>query len=400
MGRRAGLGPAAAGVLVVCLLLVAGTAAGDPGTDKARIDGRIDTLRGRAAAADRQAGVLTEQLSAVAGQVRELEAGVRAQQARLSVLQGQLSAARGRLAALDKTIVRQTERLERLRGEYRVALTRLERRVRELYMTDGPDALAFVLGTASFADLIDNLDLLNRIGRQDEAIAARVKASRDGVADARRRTRSARVEAAHVEAAVASATAEQQGVVSRLVASRDALVAARREKSTTLASIREDRESTVAEIQALEEQSAALAERIRQAQQQSAGTTAVVRSGNGVVSWPVSGAVTSGYGLRWGRMHEGIDIAVGEGTPVRAAAAGTVIYAGWLGGYGNLVVVDHGNGLSTAYAHNSSLGVGVGQSVAAGQVVSYSGNTGNSTGPHVHFEVRVNGSAVDPLGYL
>jgi murein DD-endopeptidase MepM/ murein hydrolase activator NlpD len=71
-----------------------------------------------------------------------------------------------------------------------------------------------------------------------------------------------------------------------------------------------------------------------------------------------------------------------------------------MGGYGNLVVVDHGNGLSTAYAHNSSLGVSVGQSVVAGEVVSYSGTTGNSTGPHVHFEVRVNGSAVDPLGYL
>ncbi|HEY7793769.1 MAG TPA: peptidoglycan DD-metalloendopeptidase family protein, partial [Gaiellaceae bacterium] len=400
MGRRAGLGPAAAGVLVVCLLLVAGTAAGDPGTDKARIDGRIDTLRGRASAADRKAGVLTEQLSAVAGQVRELEAGVRAQQARLSVLQGQLAGARARLTTLDGTIARQTDRLERLRGEYRVALSRLERRVRELYMTDGPDALAFVLGTASFADLIDNLDLLDRIGQQDERIAARVKASRDGVADARRRTRAARVEAAHVEAAVASATAEQQGVVSRLVASRDALVAARREKTTTLASIRGDRESTLEEIDALEEQSAALAERIRQAQQQASTATVVVRSGSGAVAWPVSGPVTSGFGIRWGRMHEGIDIAVAEGTPVRAAAAGTVIYAGWLGGYGNLVVVDHGNGLSTAYAHNSSLGVGVGQSVAAGEVVSYSGNTGNSTGPHVHFEVRVNGSAVDPLGYL
>jgi murein DD-endopeptidase MepM/ murein hydrolase activator NlpD len=400
MGRRAGLGPAAAGVLVVCLLLVAGTAAGDPGTDKARIDGRIDTLRGRASAADRKAGVLTEQLSAVAGQVRELEAGVRAQQARLSVLQGQLAGARARLTTLDGTIARQTDRLERLRGEYRVALSRLERRVRELYMTDGPDALAFVLGTASFADLIDNLDLLDRIGQQDERIAARVKASRDGVADARRRTRAARVEAAHVEAAVASATAEQQGVVSRLVASRDALAAARREKTTTLASIREDRESTLEEIDALEEQSAALAERIRQAQQQASTATVVVRSGSGAVAWPVSGPVTSGFGIRWGRMHEGIDIAVAEGTPVRAAAAGTVIYAGWLGGYGNLVVVDHGNGLSTAYAHNSSLGVGVGQSVAAGEVVSYSGNTGNSTGPHVHFEVRVNGSAVDPLGYL
>jgi murein DD-endopeptidase MepM/ murein hydrolase activator NlpD len=400
MGRRAGLGPAAAGVLILCLLLVAGTAAGDPGTDKARIDGRIDTLRGRAAAADQKAGVLTEQLSAVAGQVRELEAGVRAQQARLSVLRGQLAGARARLAALDGTIARQTERLGRLRGEYRVALSRLEQRVRELYMTDGPDALAFVLGTASFADLIDNVDLLNRIGRQDERIAARVKASRDGVADARRRTKAARVEAAHVEAAVASATSEQQGVVSRLVASRDALVAARRDKSATLASIRDDRASTLAEIDALEEQSAVLAERIRQAQQQSSSVPVVVSSGSGVLGWPVSGPVTSGFGLRWGRMHEGIDIAVAEGTPVRAAGAGTVIYAGWMGGYGNLVVVDHGNGLSTAYAHNSSLGVGVGQSVTAGQVVSYSGNTGNSTGPHVHFEVRVNGSAVDPLGYL
>jgi murein DD-endopeptidase MepM/ murein hydrolase activator NlpD len=400
MGRRAGLGPAAAGVLILCLLLVAGTAAGDPGTDKARIDGRIDTLRGRAAAADQKAGVLTEQLSAVAGQVRELEAGVRAQQARLSVLRGQLAGARARLAALDGTIARQTERLGRLRGEYRLALSRLEQRVRELYMTDGPDALAFVLGTASFADLIDNLDLLNRIGRQDERIAARVKASRDGVADARRRTKAARVEAAHVEAAVASATSEQQGVVSRLVASRDALVAARRDKSATLASIRDDRASTLAEIDALEEQSAVLAERIRQAQQQSSSVPVVVPSGSGVLGWPVSGPVTSGFGLRWGRMHEGIDIAVAEGTPVRAAGAGTVIYAGWMGGYGNLVVVDHGNGLSTAYAHNSSLGVGVGQSVTAGQVVSYSGNTGNSTGPLVHFEVRVNGSAVDPLGYL
>ena len=104
--------------------------------------------------------------------------------------------------------------------------------------------------------------------------------------------------------------------------------------------------------------------------------------------------------MRSGRMHEGIDIMCPTGTPVRAAAAGTVIYAGWLGGYGNLVVVDHGGGLSTAYAHNSSFASSVGQSVAAGQVIAYSGNTGNSSGPHVHFEVRVNGSAVDPLGYL
>ncbi|MGA8486916.1 MAG: peptidoglycan DD-metalloendopeptidase family protein [Gaiella sp.] len=382
------------------MLLVAGTAAGDPGTEKARVDGRIETLRGQASDADLRAGVLTEELSAVAGRVRELEAGVDAQQARLGVLEGQLGSARARLGTLDRTIAGQSKRLERLRGEYRIALTRLERRVRELYMTDGPDTLAFVLGTASFTDLIDNLDLLDRIGRQDERIATSVKSARDGVADARRRTRAARAEAARVEAAVFSATTEQRGIVTRLVASRDALVAARSEKTTTLASIRSDRDSTLAEIDTLEQQSAALEARIREAQQRSSVPAVVAPSGSGVLGWPVSGPVTSGFGVRWGRMHEGIDIAVGEGTPVRAAAAGTVIYAGWMSGYGNLVAVDHGNGLSTAYAHNSSLAVSVGQSVAAGEIVSYSGNTGNSTGPHVHFEVRVDGSAVDPLGYL
>ena len=400
MGRRAGLEATAAGLVTLCMLLVAGTAAGDPGTEKARVDGRIETLRGQASDADLRAGVLTEELSAVAGRVRELEAGVDAQQARLGVLEGQLGSARARLGTLDRAIAGQSKRLERLRGEYRIALTRLERRVRELYMTDGPDTLAFVLGTASFTDLIDNLDLLDRIGRQDERIATSVKSARDGVADARRRTRAARAEAARVEAAVSSATTEQRGIVTRLVASRDALVAARSEKTTTLASIRSDRDSTLAEIDALEQQSAALEARIREAQQRSSVPAVVAPSGSGVLGWPVSGPVTSGFGVRWGRMHEGIDIAVGEGTPVRAAAAGTVIYAGWMSGYGNLVAVDHGNGLSTAYAHNSSLAVSVGQSVAAGEIVSYSGNTGNSTGPHVHFEVRVNGSAVDPLGYL
>lgn len=401
MARRAGLEAALACLLAACILLLeAGTAAGDPGSDKARVDGRISTLRGQAADADRRAGVLTDELSAVAGRVRELQAGIGAQQARLGVLEGQLASARTRLGALDRTIADQTVRLRRLRGQYRVALVRLERRVRALYMTDGPDTLSFVLGTASFGDLIDNLDLLGRIGRQDERIAASVKSARDGVADARRRTSAARVEAARVEAAVSSATAEQRGIVTRLVTSRDALVAARREKSATLASIESDRESTLAEIDALEQQSAALAARIREAQQRASTPATVAPSGSGMLGWPVSGPVTSSYGARWGRMHEGIDIAVGEGTPVHAAAAGTVIYAGWMGGYGNLVVVDHGNGLSTAYAHNSSLAVAVGQSVAAGEVVSYSGNTGNSTGPHVHFEVRANGSAVDPLGYL
>jgi murein DD-endopeptidase MepM/ murein hydrolase activator NlpD len=110
--------------------------------------------------------------------------------------------------------------------------------------------------------------------------------------------------------------------------------------------------------------------------------------------------VTSPFGMRWGRMHEGIDIGAGYGTPIMAAASGVVIYAGWLGGYGNLVVIDHGGGLATAYAHQSQIAVAQGQAVSQGQVIGYIGCTGHCYGPHLHFEVRVNGQAVDPLGYL
>jgi murein DD-endopeptidase MepM/ murein hydrolase activator NlpD len=99
-------------------------------------------------------------------------------------------------------------------------------------------------------------------------------------------------------------------------------------------------------------------------------------------------------------MHEGIDLGAAYGTPIGAAAAGTAIYAGWLGGYGNLTVIDHGGGLSTVYGHQSHIGVSVGQHVEQGEIIGNIGSTGHSTGPHLHFEVRVNGQAVDPLGYL
>ena len=114
----------------------------------------------------------------------------------------------------------------------------------------------------------------------------------------------------------------------------------------------------------------------------------------------MSGVLTSNFGYRWGRMHEGIDIGAGTGSPISAAAAGTVIVAGWNGGYGNLVVVDHGGGVSTAYGHMSAIGASVGQSVGQGTVIGQVGSTGNSTGPHLHFEVRINGSATNPLPYL
>lgn len=118
------------------------------------------------------------------------------------------------------------------------------------------------------------------------------------------------------------------------------------------------------------------------------------------LSKPVSGVLTSRYGYRWGRTHTGIDIGVPTGTPVKAAAAGTVTFAGWKGSLGNLVVVSHGNGVQTYYGHNSRLVVKAGQKISQGEVIAKAGSTGRSTGSHVHFEVRVNGASYNPLGYV
>lgn len=123
------------------------------------------------------------------------------------------------------------------------------------------------------------------------------------------------------------------------------------------------------------------------------------RTGGGYV-WPTRGSITSPYGYRWGRLHTGIDIANDTGTPVMAARRGRVAFAGWRGGYGYAVLVDHGQGVHSLYGHLADFAVQAGNYVQPGQVIGYVGSTGYSTGPHLHFEVIVNGQPVDPLDLL
>lgn len=144
---------------------------------------------------------------------------------------------------------------------------------------------------------------------------------------------------------------------------------------------------------------------IQSRMQQNSGSDQIVH-GSGTFIWPCNGPITSPFGYRTHPIfgttiyHSGIDIGVDYNTPIHAADGGTVILAGWCGGYGNAVIIDHGNGLQTLYGHNTSVAVSEGQTVSQGQVIAYSGSTGYSTGPHCHFEVRRNGEAVDPMGYL
>jgi len=246
--------------------------------------------------------------------------------------------------------------------------------------------------------LIDNYEFVSRIGAQDRQIAYQVAAAKRKAAAERLATsRTRRLTAAPVSV-ISARTDEARAARDRLASNRDTLASARELKRSALADSRETREEYLSEVEALAAQSAALATAIRESQAGAGSAGTGTPSAAGLI-WPVDGVVTSGFGMRWGRMHTGVDIAVGYGTPIHAAASGSVIFAGWMGGYGNFVIVDHGGGLSTAYAHQSSIAVG-GGTVSQGQVLGYVGCTGHCFGPHLHFEVRINGSPVDPLGYL
>jgi len=396
-------GRVAVGLALVLVAGVAGaTAAGDPGSDvqtKQSIDARVERLRAEIADANASEGVLTSQLSELAGQLREAQARVDVQQARLDALEATLAAARGRLRHAQARVRETAAALRVAQRLDRVAEARLERRVREVYMHRSPDTLSVLLSATSFSDLLDDVAYVRRLGQLDRRIAGEAARARADNARANLIAVQARRGAAARTREIAERTTAARAVRDRLAASRNVVAAARNVKAEALASAHENEQAYLDEVRALQAQSAALAVRIRVAQASSSGFQPQ-SAGTGQLQWPVSGPVTSGFGVRWGRLHEGIDIAVPSGTPVHAAADGRVVYAGWMEGYGNLVVLDHGNGLSTAYGHNTSVAVAVGQDVAAGAVIAYSGSTGHSTGPHVHFEVRVNGAPVDPMGYL
>jgi murein DD-endopeptidase MepM/ murein hydrolase activator NlpD len=231
-------------------------------------------------------------------------------------------------------------------------------------------------------------------------IAASVSRAKAAAREAREGTRKLRVVVAAETRTVQARTEQVRSVRDELISSRGQLVSARSTERVSLASVRASEREAAGEAQALEQVSASLGAQIQAAQSASPYSPPSSRPSSSGLIWPVNGPVTSPFGMRWGRMHTGIDISVAYGTPIHAAALGNVIYAGWMDGYGNLVFIDHGRGLSTGYAHQSSIAVSNGQTVTQGQVIGYVGCTGHCFGPHLHFEVRVNGAPVDPLGYL
>jgi murein DD-endopeptidase MepM/ murein hydrolase activator NlpD len=381
---------------VLALLAAATPALADVVEKKQSIDAKIAALQDRVETTKNREATLQQEIDAVSGNIRSLEQQVGVVSERLAPLERELELRELKLNRLNALFQLQTERLEFLQDQHRIALDRLNRRLVATYESDAPDELSFLLASRSFSDLIDGLDYVRLVVRRDRQIVSEVDASKHEVAVARWQTRLSRRSVRRQAEIVAVRVRQVRVLRDELVASKGKLESARAQKKVSLDSLTAQERADAEEIDGLQAVSADLAAKIRAAQ---AHSTVQHVSGAGFI-WPVNAPITSPFGWRWGRLHEGIDLGAAYGSPIAAAAAGVVIYAGWEGGYGNLVVIDHGGGLATAYGHQSRIAVSVGQSVSQGETIGYVGSTGHSTGPHLHFEVRVNGQAVDPLGYL
>lgn len=269
----------------------------------------------------------------------------------------------------------------------------LEIRLRTIYKKGSVGFVEVILNSKNVSELISNMSFMQKIYSSDKAAISSVKKDQ----------------------------AKLESIEQRLKEEEKTLSAKKQESIEAKKSLEEERaviEKKLKQYQAEAEQigneiasaQAALEAKVQEADQSSsqggsnpsADSTSGYNGGTGQVGWPVRGSISSGFGWRsFGDFHTGIDIPVPTGTPVHAADSGTVLLTGYMRhGYGNYLTIYHGNGISTLYAHNSSLAVSQGQSVSKGQVVAYSGSTGWSTGPHCHFEVRINGSPVNPLRYL
>ena len=347
------------------------------------------------------------QAEAVIGSVNDKLYAIQQQ---LEAAQRDYQAVANELKATEEKIAATQAELEKTRARLKVREGVFTKRVRDIYMHGQLSYLDVVLGAKDFSDFSNRLELLRRIIDADITLISDIRKERAAIETAKQELETQR--------------ARQAQLRDQAAAKRDEIESRRKEQQAILYQAQNDKAVAEQAYNEYQQSSQAIAEMLRQRAADRAAQAAAAAaqassggggggsdyyqpvSGSGAMIWPVNGVVTSPYGYRTHTIfgttiyHSGIDIGVDYGTPVHAADGGVVVEAGWISGYGYAVIIDHGNGLSTLYGHNQELAVSEGQSVSQGQVIAYAGSTGNSTGPHVHFEVRANGDPVDPSAYL
>lgn len=335
-------------------------------------------------------------IGSVSEQLRQIEEQLRQASAELGVIQQQRVAVENDITINERQLQEAQKRLEGREAVF-------YKRVRDIYINGRLSYLDVVIGSKDFNDFANRLEVLRRIINSDINLINEIKKERADIEARKQQLEANRVKLVEIEKAV---IAKQSEIEQKKAERNEVLQRAQNDRATAMQAIEELNASSAQVTALLKERQAARAAAAAAAAAAEQAQSYTWVQGSGQLGWPASGEITSPFGYRthpiWGTTiyHAGIDIGVDEGVPVHAADGGTVVWSGWMGGYGYAVVIDHGNGLSTLYGHNSELVVSEGEAVGKGQVIAYAGSTGNSTGPHVHFEVRVNGDPVDPMGYL
>ncbi|MGI6678118.1 MAG: murein hydrolase activator EnvC family protein [Dehalobacterium sp.] len=310
----------------------------------------------------------------------------------MDLIQSELNTLTEQLKDAEKKVAQSTEELRKSEEELAERMDLFSQLVKEVYLNGQVSYLEVAFDATSFSDLLTRFDLMEKLVEQDVEILNRVEAQIKEVEAKKAQLEKERNEIVRIQR---STKRKEQDLASR-----------QQEKRQWIARIEEDKKQIEKALNEMERNSNQLAAQINKIQQER-----MAKSGskfNGVFSWPTPGytRITSDYGyrihpvLKTKRMHTGIDIGAPSGTSIKAVAKGTVIYAGWLGAYGNAVVIDHGGGISSMYAHQSRISVSVDEDVKKGDTVGKVGSTGWSTGPHLHFEVRKNGNPINPWNYL
>ena len=353
---------------------------------------------------------IQQQLTNEANKKSEAEKTIGTVYEQLHAIQIELDTATAELKQVQADRIRLDQDITKTEAELKAAQERLQsrekvfyKRVRDIYINGRLSYLDVVVGSKDFSDFANRMEMLKRILQADMELINTIKTEREEIASKKAKLEADRAKVLELEKVaqekqtiINQKKAERQAVLERAMNDRDTADRAYNELMASSASI-----TAMLQQRAAERAAAAAA-----ASQGGGGGGATWVQGTGQLAAPVVAPITSDFGWRihpiYGtrRLHAGTDFGVDEGTPVHAADGGVVVEAGWVSGYGYTVIIDHGNGMSTLYAHNSDVAVSPGQTVSKGQVVSYSGNTGGSTGPHLHFEVRINGEPTDPMGYL
>ena len=309
-------------------------------------------------------------------------------------------------AALDETLARIEEnedKLQAIERDYNQKHGVLMVRVRDIYINGQISYLDVLFGSKDLNDFFTRMDLLKRVIKQDYNLVQAIIKQQGEIKAVRKQLEADK----SIQEELAAKAEEAKEIKLAKVARKQELIDKMQNDKAVY-----DRQYD--EMMAASEQVAKLIQQSKYKpppsppsnSSDSSGSYNTTPSSSGGMIWPISGPITSPFGWRthpiFGsqRFHSGLDIGGDYGMEIHAAKAGVVSHAGWIGGYGNTVMIDHGGGIVTLYGHNQSLNVSVGQQVSQGQVIAFCGSTGNSTGPHCHFEVRLNGEPVSPYNYL